>query len=96
MLGVRRDASATEIRRAFAAGVRAAHPDLGGAAASASDRLAELIRARDVALFGPTVPARPRSPVEVYDRLTGLERLVGLVLANLPWGCPKRPDRRLR
>lgn len=95
MLGVRRDASPTEIRRAFAAGVRAAHPDAGGSAAAASERLAELIAARDVALQ-PRVPAAVSGRVEGYHRPNNLERLVGIVLTGLGWGRPKPPGRNLR
>jgi hypothetical protein len=83
VLGVGPDASEVEIRRAFSTAVRAAHPDAGGAPAGAAARLAELIRARDLALH-PVPPARPSRPrVEVYHRASGLERVVGVVLASL-------------
>jgi hypothetical protein len=96
VLGVRRDASPNEIRQAFAAGVRAAHPDAGGSPSAASERLAELITARDTALVEPA-PAQTPGPVYFYQRPHGLERIVALVLAGLPpWGRPRRPRRNLQ
>jgi hypothetical protein len=92
VLGVGPDASAAEIRRAFADRVRAAHPDAGASASGAADRLAELIRARDSALGGPEVAA---SPVRFYRRPRGLERIVGRVRSGLPWG-PRRSGRNLQ
>ena len=94
VLGVHPDASPAEIRRAFADAVRAAHPDAGGPAATASDRLAELIQARDAALRipGAAVPgaavlgAGVAGAAVAAPRPTGLERLIRLVLSGLYGG----------
>jgi len=50
VLGVAPGASSAEIRRAFAAGARAVHPDVVGARSGAAEELAGLVMARDVLL----------------------------------------------
>ncbi len=95
MLGVGPDASAYEIRRAFASAVRAAHPDAGNPEAGASDRLAELIRARDLAL-NPPAPPTPAPPPEIDPRRSGFERLLGLAITHLARATRSRSGRHLR
>lgn len=76
VLGVRPGATADEVRRAFAAAVRAVHPDAGGDHRQAADRLAGLVEARD-RLLAPTLTSGAAGPPR-----TRLER-VAIVLAHL-------------
>ncbi len=82
LLGLQPGAGPAEVRRAFAAAVRAVHPDAGGDEQFAAERLAALVAARDLLLSGEgDVPAaRMSSPVPAGR--SGLDR-VAVVLARL-------------
>jgi hypothetical protein len=82
LLGLHPGAAPAEVRRAFAAAVRAVHPDAGGDEQFAAERLAALVAARDRLLSSEGHVPAARMSLTVPAGRSGLDSLA-VVLAHL-------------